>query len=210
MQIVNNTKSSDLDVSHDIAKDPEAIQKYYQQEAINRNIKPLEAGLFLIVDGEDRAVLGEQLAADFFKIPKVPDALSPEGFLERHKVVGCYNLNNGVIGLINEKGQMLIGGYTEENIKALNEAGYKGASFGIPFSNGEIPTDKAAQIQFHVARTYWNLQYKWEKIPEPFANQPKPVYDYVARIAELTNTFPSNLPDYWSAIGENGSKMFRR
>lgn len=210
MQIVNNTKPSDFDASHEIAKDPAAIQKYYEQEAINRNLKPLDGGLFLIVDGEDRAVLSDQLVSDYLKIPKIPEALSAEGFLERHKVVGCYDCNNGVIGLVNEKGQMLIGGYTEENIKALNDAGYTRAAIGVPFSNGEVPTEKAARIHYNVARTYWNLQYKWEKIPEPLAHQPKPVYDYIARIAELTKGFPTSLPDYWNAIGENASKMFRR
>lgn len=51
-----------------------------------------------------------------------------------------FDTNNGVVVFVDGGQKIYVGPQTEERMRALEEEGYRKASIGVPFSNGEVPS----------------------------------------------------------------------
>lgn len=83
--------------------------------------------------------------------------------------VGKYAANNGLIGLINGSGELFIGRATQDNIRALEEAGYSSASLNVPFSSGQRSVEGIIDTQLSnllAGRSVLDLDNEIKKIME--------------------------------------------
>lgn len=108
----------------------------YQQTAEKRGIKLVDGGLFVMVDGIEYRHFGNETG----KIDVNTDGYNMA--IRRVEQVGNYDSNNGRVAFVDEQGRMLVGACTDENFDVLQKAGYSRGGIWVPFSNGEIPTDR--------------------------------------------------------------------
>ncbi|MBU1000140.1 hypothetical protein KKE78_01940 [Patescibacteria group bacterium] len=139
----------------------QVLLRQYQKQAETRRIKDLknlQGGVWLCVDGIPYTwlALKGRLCTPFAKRVSVDTAASedvdPTGAsLEDHSlregVVGRYDINNGLVSFVAETGELFIGKDTPDNIRYLEQAGYKRGDLYVPFSNGEEPIDEAIKQQ---------------------------------------------------------------
>lgn len=115
--------------------------RIYSQEAERKKIQPIEGGLFMMVDGIEYQQFGTNTAqvetnTDGYNLPR-----------QRVDQVGTFDSNNGRIAFVDEKGRMWVGASTSGNWEALQKAKYQRGGIWVPFSNGEVPTDRPTYEQ---------------------------------------------------------------
>ncbi|MBP8591059.1 hypothetical protein KBI33_01160 [Candidatus Shapirobacteria bacterium] len=115
--------------------------KIYGDIAERRGIKPVKGGLFMMVDGVEYRYLGNETGRVDLNTDGDNMAIS------RVDQVGTYDSNNGIIAFVDGQGKMWVGASTAENWRALIQAGYKSGGIWVPFSNGEMPTNRATYEQ---------------------------------------------------------------
>ncbi len=129
----------------------ERIEKHlveYRKAAEEKGIKPIEGGSFMMVDGVSYEYSG--MHEDDMVIPVNTDSYNPSRTREQ---VGTFGANNSTIAFIDGEGHMNIGHDTKENRSALQRSGYKwDSNLGVPFSNGEEPTDQQIRQQYQQLR----------------------------------------------------------
>lgn len=64
-----------------------------------------------------------------------------------------YDVNNGIIAMVDKKGDYHVAPQTEERLESLRESGYEKGGCGVPFSNIWEPADP-------------ELKERWEKAKE--------------------------------------------
>ncbi len=113
----------------------------YQQTAEKRGIRPVENGLFMMVDGIEYRHFGTETGTV---------DVNTDGYnmaIRRVEQVGTYDSNNGRVAFVDEQGRMWVGACTDENFDVLQKAGYSRGGIWVPFSNGETPTDRETYEQ---------------------------------------------------------------
>lgn len=115
--------------------------RIYSEIAERKGIKPIKGGLFMMVDGIEYRFYGNETG----RIEVNTDGSNMA--IHRVDQVGTYDSNNGIIAFVDEQGRMWVGASTEENWKVLQKAGYTRGGIWVPFSNGEIPTDRVIYEQ---------------------------------------------------------------
>lgn len=113
----------------------------YSETAERKGIKPVEGGLFMMVDGIKYRHWGNETGA----IDTNTDGYNMA--IRRVEQVGTFDSNNGRMAFVDEQGRMWVGASTNENYEAIRKAGYSNGGIWVPFSNGEMPTDRATYEQ---------------------------------------------------------------
>ncbi|GDX62281.1 hypothetical protein LBMAG33_5910 [Candidatus Levyibacteriota bacterium] len=108
----------------------------YSEIAERKGIKEVEGGLLMMVDGIEYRHFGNETGnievnTDGYNMP-----------IRRVDQVGTFDSNNGRIAFVDGQGRMWVGASTEENFDAIRKAGYERGGIWVPFSNGEMPTDR--------------------------------------------------------------------
>jgi len=118
---------------------------YFKAEAEKKQIKQEVAGEWLTVDGVEIEMMGTKSI-----IERNTDGYNMAvGRLEQ---VGTYDSNNGVIAFVDGEGRMRVAPATSDRYSALRAAGYRRGGIGVPFSNGDMPTDPALCGQWEKMR----------------------------------------------------------
>ena len=129
----------------------ERIKKHlaeYRKAAEQKGIKPIEGGEFLMIDGVPYEYSGRH--KDDMVIPVNTDGYNPSRSREQ---VGTFGANNSTLAFVDGEGHMNIGHDTSENRNVLQSAGYRwDSNLGVPFSNGEEPTDQRVREQYQQLR----------------------------------------------------------
>ena len=113
----------------------------FSKEAERKGVVPVEGGLFMMVDGIEYTHFWNQSG-------QIGVNTDGNNFaIDRVQQVGTFGSNNGRIAFVDEKGQMWVGASTPENWEALRNANYHRGGIWVPFSNGEIPKDRATYEQ---------------------------------------------------------------
>lgn len=110
--------------------------RLYSEKAEQQGLKPVEEGLWMMVDGIEYKGFGNdtgqiEVNTDGYNMP-----------IHRVEQVGTYDSNNGRLAYVDGEGQMWVGASTQQNLDALRNAGYGRGGIWVPFSNGEMPTDR--------------------------------------------------------------------
>jgi|GEM_PF-1124045 len=105
----------------------------FQEKARQQGIKPVEGGVWMEADG----IIYETLSKTQGTIERNSDGYNISS--QRMNEVGTYDANNGMLAYVNEQGVLCVGKMTEQNLDALQKAGYGHYSLFVPFSNGERP-----------------------------------------------------------------------
>lgn len=113
----------------------------YSETAERKGVKPVEGGLFMMVDGIEYRHWGNETGA----IDTNTDGYNMA--IRRVEQVGTFDSNNGRMAFVDEQGRMWVGASTDENYEAIRKAGYANGGIWVPFSNGEMPTDRATYEQ---------------------------------------------------------------
>lgn len=115
--------------------------RIYSEVAEKKGVKPVEGGLFMMVDGMEYRHWGNETGQV---------DVSTDGYnmaIRRVDQVGTYASNNGRVAFVDGQGRMWVGASTTENWEVLRQAGYDRGGIWVPFSNGEMPTDRATYEQ---------------------------------------------------------------
>lgn len=160
----------------------------YQVMAEDRKIREITGGTWLLTDGI------------LYTVPSASGlgwvALHNEerGVRERTSNVGEFRVENGLIGFVNEKGELFIGQGSEENRKALEVAGYRNTtgdskSFAVPFARGEETVDASigGLIEDHIIRPQINTFFS--QLGDLYENKP----NETTAIAEIESQVSSLL-----------------
>lgn len=115
--------------------------RIYQQTAEKKGVKPVEDGLFVVVDGIEYRHFGNETG----RVDVNTDGYNMA--IRRVEQVGTYDSNNGRVAFVDEQGRMRVGTCTKENFDVLQKAGYSRGGIWVPFSNGEMPTDRETYEQ---------------------------------------------------------------
>ncbi|HIH10721.1 TPA: hypothetical protein HA241_00860 [Candidatus Woesearchaeota archaeon] len=115
--------------------------RVFSETAERKGIKPVEGGLFMTVDGIEYRHGGNETGA----IDTNTDGYNMA--IRRVEQVGTYDSNNGRMAFVDEQGRMWLGASTDENYEAIRKVGYTSGGIWVPFSNGEMPTDRATYEQ---------------------------------------------------------------
>jgi hypothetical protein len=113
----------------------------YSETAERKGIKTVEGGLFMMVDGIEYRHWGNETGI----IDTNTDGYNMA--IRRVEQVGTFDSNSGRMAFVDEQGRMWVGASTDENFQALEQAGYRRGGIWVPFSNGEMPTDRATYEQ---------------------------------------------------------------
>jgi len=113
----------------------------YSETAERKGIKPVEGGLFMMVDGIEYRHWGNETGT----IDTNTDGYNMA--IRRVEQVGTFDSNNGRMAFVDEQGRMWVGASTDENYEAIRKAGYANGGIWVPFSNGEMPTNRATYEQ---------------------------------------------------------------
>lgn len=106
-----------------------------------QTIRPVGSGIWLLADGIAYRLGGEE--------NKIYTNLEQLGMLDRRVYVGNYTRQGGLVAFINEDGELFVGKATEENLQALQTAGYvENPYVNVPFSHGEEIIDEDIKRQF--------------------------------------------------------------
>jgi len=108
----------------------------YREIAERKGLKEVEGGLLMMVDGIEYRHFGNETGtvevnSDGCNMP-----------IRRVDQVGTYDSNNGIMAFVDSQGRMWVGASTKENFDAIRKAGYESGGIWVPFSNGEMPTDR--------------------------------------------------------------------
>jgi len=108
----------------------------YSNAAEQKGVKPVEEGLWMMVDGIEYRYMGNktervEVNTDGYDMP-----------IKRVEQVGTYDSNNGKVAFVDGEGHMWVGASTQQNFETLREAGYSRGGIWVPFSNGEMLTDR--------------------------------------------------------------------
>jgi len=121
--------------------------KVYKDVAERKKIKPLNGGLWMMVDGiEYRRYSPEAERVD----------VNTDGYnmaIGRIDQVGTYDSNNGSLAYVDEQGRLWVGASTAENFAVLGNAGYHRGGIWVPFTNGEMPMDRSTYERLRDIRT---------------------------------------------------------
>ncbi|MDA1208561.1 MAG: hypothetical protein O2904_00840 [bacterium] len=115
---------------------------------VENPIGPVKSGVFMQVDG-----IEYNYGFNREKNHTIDGRFDSDGYLYRIAHVGTYCSNNGTLAYIDENGFMNVGLNDERNIEALESANYVSGEFAVPFSNGEMATDRAAYEQLRDVMT---------------------------------------------------------
>lgn len=144
----------------------EKIEKHlaeYRKAAEEKGIKPVEGGEFMVVDGIPYEYSG--MHEDDMVVPVNTDGYNPSRSREQ---VGTFGANNSTLAFIDGEGHMSIGHDTSENRNALQRSGYRwNSSLGVPFSNGEEPTDRGVRQQYQELRSRGRKKVQQERQQPP-------------------------------------------
>jgi len=113
----------------------------YSETAERKGIKPVEGGLFMMVDGIEYRHWGNETGI----IDTNTDGYNMA--IRRVEQVGTFDSNNGRMAFVDEQGRIWVGASTDENYEAIRKAGYTRGGIWVPFSNGEMPSDRATYEQ---------------------------------------------------------------
>lgn len=105
----------------------------FEEKAQQKGIRAVDGGVWMDADG----ITYETLSKTQSTIERNTDGYNIN--MRRIDQVGTYDANNGMLACVDERGVLRVGKMTEENVKALQNAGYRHDSLFVPFSNGERP-----------------------------------------------------------------------
>lgn len=123
-----------------LSSDGMDIIRQYKEQAQKRNIGEIMSGTWLRADGIGFKFNGQE--------DRVSTHVETAAITRRMEQVGRYHINNNILGFVKGDGELFLGRPTEENICALEEAGYKSnTNVSVPFSNGEVPMEQAIRLE---------------------------------------------------------------
>lgn len=159
-------------------------EELYAAIAGGRNLKPLEGGEWMELDGIEFQTMGDEEA----RYP-IPNKYDPEEVKERVGLVGRWNGNDRRVFFVRADGTLCMGMATPENLEALKAANYfKNSMVQAPVWEGAYPKDP------EVRRAYEAFIQK--KTEEDFTLNPEERQKYdqvVTRMRELFSSIPRDF-----------------
>ena len=117
----------------------ESHLEVFRSIAERKGIKPVESGLFAVVDGIE--CMDTRFPDDRVTIGVNTDGESMN--MDRAKQVGIFCARNNRLAFVDDQGQLVVGRASDENINILRQAGYRSDYLFVPFTNGERPVDES-------------------------------------------------------------------
>lgn len=136
--------------------DPYSERVNYGQIAKEKNIKKItnKNKEWILIDGTEVESSSLKSKWKYFKPGDSRSAYNPsdmnpfELLEERREDVGTYDMNNGVITFVDERGDRYVAPDSDERRRVLKSAGYRHKGQFVPCSNGELPIDPELRKKF--------------------------------------------------------------